>query len=186
ERARKCDEGGRPICPPHQKRGKCDEGPRRCHGLGPLRYRDGPRRLKLAVAVSQRALPVEMGRHRRTCLGQSHDARHDCCPKSSSHVSPTSVFPNSSCSFVATSLNHGIEPQDDCGYCWKASAYLLQGQSGDHLRTGLWLGSSTASIHPRGNADAAHEEGSSIRCTHLEASPTRARLAQEGRGTLLG
>src|SRR6516225_8202917 len=31
--------------------------------------------------------------------------RHDCCPRSSSHVSPTSVFPNSSCSFVATSLN---------------------------------------------------------------------------------
>src|SRR5215471_7627834 len=30
---------------------------------------------------------------------------HDCCPRSSSHVSPTSVFPNSSCSFVATSLN---------------------------------------------------------------------------------
>jgi hypothetical protein len=30
---------------------------------------------------------------------------HDCCPRSSSHVSPTSVFPNPSCSFVATSLN---------------------------------------------------------------------------------
>src|SRR5262249_16853432 len=30
---------------------------------------------------------------------------HDCCPRSSSRVSPTSVFPNSSCSFVATSLN---------------------------------------------------------------------------------
>src|SRR5215470_1122955 len=28
---------------------------------------------------------------------------HDCCPRSGSHVFPTSVFPNSSCSFVVTS-----------------------------------------------------------------------------------
>jgi hypothetical protein len=38
----------------------------------------------------------------------------------------------------------------------------------------------------RGTADAAHEYGSSIRCAHLEASPSRARLAQESGGTLLG
>jgi hypothetical protein len=84
---------------------------------------------------------------------------------------------------VATEA-HGIELQDDGGFRWKASAYFLQPGNPEVIYEQAWIEHSLNS--PRGTADAAHEYGSSIRCAHLEASPTRARLAQESGGTLLG